>query len=186
MILIFRSRRDPEAPSMSGIFIGYMQFIWLCIVSFYFSSTIGGSLLRTMTFVVAFVSTVAASRALSIWWCRWMERETDMTIIEYDSASLDQKSLRDSAIIRRLIITAFPGRIVEFVSHDPTIGVPLQVLGSCIVSVVVLVLVSAPVYPTVGFSWAQVAFSGVIGLAVFWYSIVSSRDLFGRGGYYLV
>ena len=201
MILIFRSRGDPKAPSvtMFGIFIGYMQFIWLCIVSFYFSSTIGGSLLKTLTFVVAFVSTVAASRALSIWWCRWMERKTDITIIEYDSASLRQKSPRDSAIITRLI-AAFPGTIVEFVSlgepilRDPTIGVPwgrfvhhlipckrLVVLGNCI-------LISVPLWlffvMFVGNRWlGQALFFGVLGVVVTIHSIFSSLDLFGRGGY---
>ena len=200
MILIFRSRGDPKAPSvtMFGIFIGYIQFIWLCIVSFYFSSTIGGRLLKTLAFVVAFVSTVATSRGLSIWWCRWMERNTDITIVEYDSASLDQKSPGDSAIIRRLI-EAFPGTIVEFVSlgepmRDPTIDVPwgrfvhhlipckrLVVLGTCTVNTVLLwsYFLSCVMNRWLG----QAFFCGILVVVITIYSISFSLDLFGRGGY---
>ena len=129
-----------------------------------------------------------------------MERKTDITIIEYDSASLDQKSPKDSAIIRRLIITAFPGKIAEFVSLrllwvDRPIGVswgrfvcqlapslPLQVIGISIVHAVVSMIFFLPIYLTLGF-YMMFVFPALIGYVV---AIFSSQNLFGSGGYYLV
>ena len=77
-------------------FIGIFQLFWICFLSFLFSSTIGGTLLRTLTMVVSFIAHVAVSRGLSIFFCWLAQKHLDIRVIEYDC-------LEEKRMMQRLI-----------------------------------------------------------------------------------
>ena len=98
MILILRpskdaSEREPCWTNRIHIryFIGVFQLFWICFLSFFFSSTIGGTLFRTLLLVVAFIGIVGISRGLSILACWLAQKYLDLRVIEYDN--LEEKKM---------------------------------------------------------------------------------------------
>ncbi|KAI5803967.1 hypothetical protein DFH27DRAFT_553488 [Peziza echinospora] len=95
MVVILRPSEQfvvPRNPLIT-FFIGYLQLIWLGLVSILFGSTAGGTLVYTLAFVAAFVTTVAVARALGIYFCYWLEKQLDVQVLEYDSAE-EQRALK--------------------------------------------------------------------------------------------
>ena len=65
--------------------IGMSQLLWICLLSFLFSSTIGGTLFRTLIMVVMFVTIIHVSRGLSILACVVAQKHLNIRVIEYDN-----------------------------------------------------------------------------------------------------
>ena len=88
MVVILRPSEQFQVPQHPGVtfLLGYIQLCWLCALSFLFGSTVAGTLYLTLKFVITFVSTVAAARALSIFLCWWLEKALDVLVIEYETA----------------------------------------------------------------------------------------------------
>lgn len=107
MIVVLRLSREPVSVTnpMKFMLLGWFQAITLIMLTFLFGSIWAGTLFFTLGFVVAFMTTVVASRTCSIWLCGWMEKALGMTIIECEG----ETELR--AITR--ILVAMPGVLVE-------------------------------------------------------------------------
>ena len=97
MIVILRpSHNVLKNHQHNSYFIGMLQLFWLCFLSFLFSSTIGGTLFRTLIMVVAFISVVGISRGLSIL-AGWLaQKYLDLRVIEYDD-------LEEKRMVQRLL-----------------------------------------------------------------------------------
>ena len=78
--------------------IGYLQLLWLVGFSFIFSTTVNGTLFRTLLLVTSLVSLVALSRFISIYHCWWLEKKLNVTLIEYDTE--EEHALLDALVIR--------------------------------------------------------------------------------------
>ena len=65
-------------------FIGVSQLCWILFLSFFFSSSIGGSLFWSLLTVWTFVLAVAVSRGLSILTIWLVEKHIGLQVIEYD------------------------------------------------------------------------------------------------------
>ena len=104
MVVILRPTPDITSDSdSSGIkslrvihLLGILQLCWILFLSFFFSSTIGGALFRTLLTVSAFIFVVAVSRGLSIL-THWLaEKYIGLKVIEYDN-------LQELRVIRNLL-----------------------------------------------------------------------------------
>ena len=103
MIVILRPSNDASEKEpcwtnylYTKYFMGMFQLFWLCVLSFILSSTIGGTLFRTLIMVVAFIAIVGVSRGLGILVCWLAQRYLDLRVIEYDN-------LKEKKMVQRLL-----------------------------------------------------------------------------------
>ena len=90
VIVILRLSSNGQAnrqhiPHFIDYLIGMSQILWICLLSFLFSSTIGGTLFRTLLMVVTFITLVFVSRGLSILACVVAQKHLNIRVIEYDN-----------------------------------------------------------------------------------------------------
>ena len=121
MIVILRpsndaSEREPSWTNRLHIHycVGMFQLFWLCFLSFLFSSTIGGTLFRTLIMVVVFIAIVGMSRGLSILACWLAQKYLDLRVIEYEN-------LQEKRMMQRLL-GGLPGVLLDirWVSYKKT------------------------------------------------------------------
>ena len=121
MILILRPSNDASErePSWTNrlrthYWMGMFQLFWICFLSFMFSSTIGGTLFRTLLMVVVFIAIVGMSRGLSILACCLAQKYLDLRVIEYEN-------LQEKRMMQRLL-GGLPGVQVDirWVSYKKT------------------------------------------------------------------
>ena len=112
MIVILRpsndaSEREPCWTNRLHIhyWVAMFQIFWLCFLSFLFSSTIGGTLFRTLFMVVAFIAIVSVSRGFSITACCLAQKYLDPRVIEYEN-------LQEKKMMQRLL-GGLPGALVD-------------------------------------------------------------------------
>ena len=107
MVIVLRAtgRKDQERHPLQVHLIGFILLVWLCIVSFLFGSTVGGSLIRSLCLVLVFSSSVAAFRGLCIGLGLWLERALDVTVFEYDSPE-ERRAIES-------VLKAMPGALVQ-------------------------------------------------------------------------
>ena len=112
MIVIFRPSNDAleREPSwtnrlLTHYWVGMLQLFWLCFLSFLFSSTIGGTLFRTLIMVVVFIAIVGVSRGLSILACCLAQKYLDIRVIEYEN-------LQEKRMMQRLL-GGLPGVLLD-------------------------------------------------------------------------
>ena len=88
MILILRPSNHGQANHLHtpmDYFIGMSQFFWICLLSLFFSSTVGGNLLQTLIMVAMFITIIHVSRGLSILACIVAQKHLNLRVIEYDN-----------------------------------------------------------------------------------------------------
>lgn len=109
MIVILRPTEEVNPPStwtpLFDVLRGYLQAIMLIFLTFIFGSTYSGDLFYTLVFVVVFTTLMVISRTYSIYFCWWMEKALDVTVIEYDT-------LEELEAIRTAL-TRIPSTLVE-------------------------------------------------------------------------
>ena len=112
MIVILRPSNDASEREPSWInrqithyWVGMFQLFWLCFLSFLFSSTIGGTLFRTLFMVVVFIAIVGVSRVFSILVCSLLQNYFDLRVIEYEN-------LQEKRMMQRLL-GGLPGVLVD-------------------------------------------------------------------------
>ena len=98
VIVILRPSNHGQAhtPHYIDYFIGLSQILWICLLSFLLSSTIGGSLFTTLIMVVTFITIVHVSRGLSILACVVAQKHLNLRVIEYDN-------LREKGMVQILL-----------------------------------------------------------------------------------
>ena len=102
MILILRPSNYGQAnrlntPHYIDYLIGMSQLLWICVLSFLFSSTIGGTLFWTLIMIVTFITIVHVSRGLSILACIVAQKHLNLRVIEYDN-------LREKRMMQILLV----------------------------------------------------------------------------------
>ena len=85
--------------------IGMLQLLWICFLSFLFSSTFGGTLFRTLLMVVTFITVVGLSRGVSILACWAAQKYLHLKIIEYDD-------LGEKMMMQRFL-GGLPGALID-------------------------------------------------------------------------
>ena len=91
MVVILRPsnialERDPCQPNLLvHYFVGMLQALWICFLSVFFGSTIGGTVFRTLIMVITFAIVIGVSRGLSILACWVAQKYLQLIFLEYDS-----------------------------------------------------------------------------------------------------